>query len=417
MNFYEADLIRVQNQIKMREEKPDPLSLKCNKIRLETQLRARTTQIEAWRQGKPFTDITPMGSAFFRAMGFIPTGQAGAAQRALEPQKLIEKGRAMGLPADDACEITYFGATMEESGDLPREAIGLCSSASCTGMALQRIFMAHRGKAFSYCFDVPFEANDASLEYLVDQFREFIEWSEKKFPGVIKFDEDRLIELQAKEETSIKYYHEMFEMLKHKPSPLAGSDIFYGGDEGLGDVAYARALRDEMAERIEKGVAAVPGEKLRMFWTVQRPYFMDPFKILAKREVAVIFWYSGLGGNKAPLPQPVYYGGRRKLTPLEKEAARGLSNRFGGRGDRWVNDMMWICRELKIDAIINFNELGCMATLGLKRMVEETAEKELGIPTLQLEGKRWDNSYASEATISAKLDEFALMCLSRKGLA
>jgi hypothetical protein len=40
----------------------------------------------------------------------------------------------------------------------------------------------------------------------------------------------------------------------------------------------------------------------------------------------------------------------------------------------------------------------------------------LGIPTLQLEGKMWDTNYASQATITAKLDEFANMCLNQKDL-
>ena len=69
------------------------------------------------------------------------------------------------------------------------------------------------------------------------------------------------------------------------------------------------------------------------------------------------------------------------------------------------------------DAIINYNQLGCCAVLGLNKMIEDAAEKELGIPTLQLPGKKWDSSYANEAAITTKLDEFAQMCLSMKGLA
>ena len=79
--------------------------------------------------------------------------------------------------------------------------------------------------------------------------------------------------------------------------------------------------------------------------------------------------------------------------------------------------MMWICKDLKIDAIVNYNMLGCAATLGLKNLVAERAEKELGIPVLQLEGRQWDDTYASAAALTAKLDDFAQMCLIRKGLA
>ncbi len=48
--------------------------------------------------------------------------------------------------------------------------------------------------------------------------------------------------------------------------------------------------------------------------------------------------------------------------------------------------------------------------------MEDKAEKELGIPTLQLEGKQWDTNYANEATLTAHLEEFAQMCLDQKNL-
>ncbi len=416
MNFYEADIIKTQKRIKKIEENPDPRRLKSTKLRYEARLKSRKAQVEAWRQGKPFIDVGFLGVRLFRSMGFMSVTQSAATQTADEPLKLLEQARAMGLPVENSCDMTYGASSMFESGDLPAKAIALCGHHACTPMELQLIFMSYKGKTSTYHFDIPFEDNEASLEYLVKQFHEFIELAEKEFPGVIKYDENRLIELQAREEAAISYNYEIFEMLKHKPSPIAGYDVFYGGDLDFRDLEYVRARRDELAERVEKGFAAVPGEKLRMLWAVTRPFFMNPFKTLAKRGIAVISWYSGIAPYWAPVPGPVYYGGR-KLTPLEKEAARGLANLWQGSGARWVNSMIWICRELKIDAIVNYNMLGCTATLSLKRLVEEQAEKELGIPTLQLEGKQWDFNYANEATINAKLDEFAQMCLARKGLA
>ena len=101
---------------------------------------------------------------------------------------------------------------------------------------------------------------------------------------------------------------------------------------------------------------------------------------------------------------------------MEKVAAHCLLDQWGHTGSRWVDDMIWLCRDLQLDGIINYCMLGCTATLGLKKLVEDAAERELSIPTLQLEGKQWDSMYASEAVISAKLDDFAEMCLTRKGL-
>ena len=115
----------------------------------------------------------------------------------------------------------------------------------------------------------------------------------------------------------------------------------------------------------------------------------------------------------APLPGRNFYG-NRKLTPLEKVAHNALLDQWGHTGRKWVEDIIWVCRDLQLDAIVNYCMLGCTATLGLKKLVEDSAERELGIPTLQLEGKQWDTSYANEAAITARLDEFAQMCLSQK---
>ncbi|MFC1987899.1 2-hydroxyacyl-CoA dehydratase [Chloroflexota bacterium] len=413
MNYYEADIIRTKQRIKKIRENPDPARLKSNTTNYEHRLNSRRKDLEHWRQGKPFADYHGMGECLLDSMGFRHSRIGGLSHSMMEPQKYLEEARAMGLPVENACDSAYIGTGMIKCGDLPEEAIGICTPHGCTPKMLQRTFISHHlyeGKVFSYCFDLPFEQNEASIEYLVNQYREFIDLVEKKFPG-IKYDEDKLIECQA-EEKAESYNFEVFQMLKHKPSPIAGYDCW----QGWGGAGYSRAQRDEIAERIEKGIAAVPGEKLRILWAVTRPLFFDPFKVLTKRKAAVIFRYTGNATDLAPVPQPVYYGGR-KLTPLEIEAADVLTRQYGVNGAKWVSDMMWVCKELEIDAIIYYNQRGCTPTLGLRRMVEETAEKELGIPTLQLEGKKWDSSYADEATITAQLDEFAQMCLSRKGLA
>ena len=72
---------------------------------------------------------------------------------------------------------------------------------------------------------------------------------------------------------------------------------------------------------------------------------------------------------------------------------------------------------IRIDGLVYLEEQGCGAILGLKRVIQERAEKELGIPTVTIEASSTDSSYVDEATITAKLDEFAQTLLSQKGLA
>jgi benzoyl-CoA reductase/2-hydroxyglutaryl-CoA dehydratase subunit BcrC/BadD/HgdB len=417
MNYYETEVIKLQKRIKRIEENPDQTKLQSNKLRYELQLEQSMEQLEAWKSGKPFSD----GGGFTagtlaRAMGFAFAGSSGAVFGINEANKYIDIARTRGLPTDNTCDMTSIPFAIAECGEVPVEDMFICDQHACTPMMLAGIFLSHSQKPSSYFIDMGFEENERNLKYVTDQLGEFIEYCESHFPG-IKYNEDKLIELQEMEEKIRGYYYDIYEFRKNKPSPIAGKDAFQlSAGVGISKkaVEYYGIRRDEVAERAAKGIAAVPGEKLRVIWTVTRPFFMDPFEVLAKKKTAVLLHYSGPVAAVVPIPQNRYWG-ERQLKPLEKVAAHAISSLWAGTGDRWVSNMMWICKDLKIDGIINYCMLGCSATLGLKRMVEEAAQKELGIPVLQLEGSQWNKDYAGEETITNQLNEFVDMCLNMKG--
>ncbi|MFC1534959.1 2-hydroxyacyl-CoA dehydratase [Thermodesulfobacteriota bacterium] len=419
MNHYEARILKLRQRIKKIEENPDPTKLASNKIRYEIQLEDTQQQLDAWREGRPFSDGGGgfMAGPLARAMGFAPMGNVGVAIGATEPQKYLELARERGLPVDNACDMTSIPFAMQEGGAVPMEDVAICDPHSCTVMCLAAIFLSHTHTKdrFTYYLDVAPEENEENLKHVTDQLGEFIDFAEKKFPGKIKYNEDRLIEMQSYEEAAREPIYEMYEMRRRVPSPIAGKDAFGGGfgastAKGL---EYIRARRDEMAERIDKGIVGLPGEKLRMLWTVTRPFFMDPFEVLAKRKAAVVFYYSGPTWRSIPMKRTPYWGDR-ELSPLEKVAASAISSRYRTPATTWISEIIKVCGDFQIDAIINYNMVGCTATLGFKKLLEDSVENELGIPTLQLEGKQWDSSFANEAVITSQLDEFAQMCLSKK---
>lgn len=414
MNFYEEYLAKLQRRAKKLEENPDPGRLQSNKLRYEILIESTKEQLEAWQKGKPFSDGGGFtAGALVRAMGFTPSGSVSTGLQTQQPQKYLEYANAKGLPVESSCDMTMIPFAMMECGDVPMEDLAICDQHACTPMMLRGIHVAHTSKTSTYFMDIPFEQNEASIKHITAQLGEFIEFAEKNFAG-IKYDESKLIELQAYQDEGRKYTDEIYYMLRNKPCPIGGLDAFSGSEAmSKKGVEYLRMRRDEVAERVQRKIGAVDGEKLRMIWAVTRPFFMNPFRVLEKWKVVVPMHYSGPVAMWAPLPARNFWGSR-ELSPLEKVAANVLLDQWGHRGDRWVNDMMWVCKDLQIDAIINYCMLGCTATLGLHKIVEDRAEKELGIPTLQLEGKQWDTNYANEATLTAKLEEFAQMCLDQK---
>jgi len=418
----------MRKRVKKLEERlannPDPTRLKSNKLLYELEIEKFEAQLEAYKQGKLFGFITGL---LGQAMGITPADY-GLYVPQESAMNWFNEVRSKGQ-VGDACDMSIIIWARQDHIETPFDRFAYITSNPCTVQYLASLQYMYRYKEnvnkdlFTYYMDVGIEENDANLEHVVDQLHEMIELLEKRFPGY-KYDEDKLKELQAYEEKALVYYKEIYEMQRHKPAPLGGRDAFWQfGQPGVTGiwpnparaVEYAKARRDEIAERIEKGIFAVPNERARVVWTVTRPFFMDNFKPLEKWGIVVPLFYEGLTNVRVPLPNKNYYGSR-KLTPLEKEAAAPLRELWYGKGDKWVDPLVWICRDLQIDGVINYCQRGATCTLGLKKTVEDRLEKELGIPTLQLEGTEWDNNYRNEAEITAELDDFAQLLLSRKGL-
>uniref|UniRef100_A0A7C2K4B1 2-hydroxyacyl-CoA dehydratase n=1 Tax=candidate division WOR-3 bacterium TaxID=2052148 RepID=A0A7C2K4B1_UNCW3 len=418
-NFYENYILKLQKRLERLKESPDPRRLKANKLRYELEIEEAKEILRAWKEGKPFSNGGDLTAGILtKAMGFTPAGSVGAAFQTLTPQKYLDHAAARGLPVEKSCDMTMMPFAMMECGDLPFEDIAICDNHACTPMMLRGIYMAYKGEVHTYFIDIPFEQNDDAITYVADQLREFIEYAERKFKDKgIKYDEEKLVELLEINDKIQKANEEVYEMLKNKPCPIGGYDVFLIGgiiSPSKKALEYVQARTEEIKERVDKGIGAIPDEKIRIMWTTTRPFFMDPFSPLSKWGANVCFYYAGPVGTWAPFPGRIFW--KRELSPIEKVAALALSDQWGHSGTRWVEPMIWICRDLEIDAIINYNMVGCVATLGLRKIIEERAEKELGIPTLQLEGKQWDKRYADEKIISEKLETFAQLCLIQKGI-
>jgi benzoyl-CoA reductase/2-hydroxyglutaryl-CoA dehydratase subunit BcrC/BadD/HgdB len=431
MNLFEIELERMQKRVaKLKdslEKDPNSKKLQSNLLLYEMDIATRKSQIKALQEGKPFfapPGITPL-LAF--AMGFHPIAGIIPIPNITpeDTKKYFDDARGKG-GGGDACDMSIMVFSQRDFVEAPDQTIDILHQTPCTVQYLAGLGRTYTGFAHStekcnyYYMDIGFEENEANLVHVTEQLREFIELAEKTVPGV-KYDEAKLIELQAHDEAARKYNRETYEMLRNIPSPVGGKDAFWLTvpfvpgmyPDPVKAVEAARVRRDEVAERAEKGIPAVPGEKARLLWTTTRPFFMDVFQVLEKWKIVVPFFYSGPANYGAPIPRPKLREDR-ELTPLEKEAATYFTQLWCGRGDKWVDAMMWFAKDLKVDGIVNYCQRGATCVLGLKKLIEDRAEKELGIPVLQLEGAQFDDSYQDEAQITAKLDEFAQIVLDRK---
>ena len=422
MNFYEAEIIKCERRIKKIEENPDPVKFRSNKILYEIERDLNIARLRDWREGKPFIEgLTP---PLIRAMGFEPLDLDICADRSTVDRSRFDTIRALGLP-DYACDRTVVCIDMCLKKELPPPNLIVSHNCACDPIKLAYNTVGRLFNAPVACLDFGLEANNDTLRYVTDQMGEIIEFAQKKVPRV-KYDESKLIELQTYDRAAYGYLNDIYQLRKRVPCPIAGRDAFrlplppsYYPDQAKA-LEYFRIWRDEMQERADKGIGAVNEEKLRVLWAVSGPFYTDPFSFLEKRGVSIPWFQFDMAMRWSGVKYPLYgdkteYG--RKLAPLEEEARMMNSLSWGGLAQRWVDDTLFVCRDLKIDAIINFKQVGCTATVGLAKILEDCAERELGIPTLHFEGRQLDPSYFDPVQVNTQLNVFVDSCLRRKGLA
>lgn len=416
-------IAKLQRRIEKMKNNPDPNRPMSNLYRYEITLSEAQKRKQAWEEERPFCDG---GSPFMiailtNAMGFANTAFLESTFNTRNSVEYIRLAGKNGLPVDSACDMSILPLSMNELGMIPPEDCTLCDNHACTPMLLRTYYAAYKSQKQCFTFDIPLDLTYESIVYVTEQLKEFIEYCEHNFQG-IHYDEERLARDLDLQEEYEKISCATYELLKAKPCPMSGLDILsFMAGAGLGGdvekrVHLAKMRYEEIKERVDKGIGPVQNEKLRFMWTITRPFFMDPFKVLHEKGISVPMYFAcGPLAHAIPLPN-VHFWGDRTLTTLERVAARAMLDRYGHYGKTWVDDIIWVCKDLQLDGIVNYAMVGCTATLGLKKMISDRVEEELGIPVLHLDAREWDSEYASEEEITAQLNDFADMCLARKGL-
>lgn len=421
MTWIETEIQRNQKRIDKIMANPESTKLKANKILYELERDLRIAQLDAWRNGKPPLINSDHLPPLVYALGGIGLDSMGAADRTMLATEYFDVLRSNNFP-DDACDRTVVIIALCVSGNFPPPSFVIATSFACPMECVSPKAIGEYFNVPIFHIDTTLEAGSDALTYVTDQLGELIEFAEAKVPGV-KYSEERLIYALEMDKFAHECAKEIHQLRKRVPCPLAGQDAFrlpripsMYPDPGKA-AEYWRVFADEMKERAAKNYGVLEDEKLRFLWAVTGPFYFNPFELLAKRGVAVPALQFGVmsrwfGAEFGFVGDETEYG--RKLTPLE-ELARFLNgNTWAGIGDRWINGTLNMAHELKCDGIVYFLQLGCSASGGVQRIIAERAEKELGIPTLLLQGRQLDPFYKSQQESEAELNAFIDLCLSKK---
>lgn len=419
-NFFEAEVVKYERRVRKIRENPDPTKLKSNRLLYELELAQRKKWLQDWQDGKPFA-YTMGGEDLLEVMGINCLCLSLIADRAgAYAPEYLRAARAAGFP-ENVCDRFQVAMGMISSGAVPRPSFVTGASGSCNIEMEMMVAAANLFNAPAYFIDRYIEPDEEPFPYLVDQFREMVQMVEKKVPGARKLDEKKVLENQDKMREAQKCTKVLYEAAQKVPCPVRGQDMFRITDPSYatmdGGLEYFHMVKEELEERLRKGIPALPNEKARAMWCVTGPFYDDALGILEKRGVAVpVFqWdmiprFYGLGTGVIGDDQE--FG--KRLSPLEEYVRYFRMNCWSGPAEKWVQETIQRCREFKIDMLVYFQLSGCPTNLLSAKIVADRVEQELGLPILLIEGYMLDSEKYNRPEFEARLDEFVSMALARK---
>lgn len=225
----------------------------------------------------------------------------------------------------------------------------------------------------------------------------------------VKYNPDRLNECLDWSYKTNDIRQEILELRKAVPSPMGCADGFgtmYPGMYCSGTrkaYEFYRKLRDELTEKVKNGIGQIENEKFRLLWYgLPSWYNMGIFNYFEK--YGGVFVYE-------PAYNPLPWPPRRPEDPIKELAIRTL---MGGTSIGSVlASLRHDCREYKISGVVVSYLITCrpiyLPTLEIKNVLE----KEMGIPTVFIEGDLVDERLFSEGQAFTRLDAFAEQLLRK----
>ncbi len=308
----------------------------------------------------------------------------------------------------DSCTYhrAIIGAAMD--GLIPEPSVLIGASVPCNGgvKALKRL-----GEIFNkqvFILNIPIEVTEDSVEYLIEQYKQMIEYIENETGR--KIDYNKLKQTIRYNNEARKYVLEIEDYCKNVPSPANSNDLknfimfilLQGTEEG---VEVAKTYRDEFKHRIDNGIYSLEEERHRLLWIQNRIQFKtDLIEVLEKEYGANVvieefnhIWWKPMDEND----------------PLRSLAQRTITQPIIGPVERRLKVIAQLAKDYKIDGAINPAHLGCRQTAGARVLFKDTLQK-VGVPLIHLDVDCVDERNYSRGQTLTRLEAFMEMLVHGK---
>ncbi len=401
---------------KNKDLEPDKRKIKCVKrmkeIMTEYYIEAKT----AGQTGKKVAWITSGGPVEpLIAMDVIPVypenhgAMIGAAKMGVD---LCEKAETMGYSrdlcsyarADIACAPIDGGPI----GGLPRPDMLVCCNNICGTVLKWYEVQARYYDVPLFILDTPFchtEFSDDAKKYVREQIGEYVKFLETVCGK--KADGDRMAEVGRLAIEGQRLWQAVLDTTTHRPSPMSAFDAFFHlalivtlrGTQITID--YYTALLQEMQERIEAGIGAVPDEKYRLLWDNLPVWYRTRWlseKFAAQGACLVADTYTSAWCSSLK-----YLREDNFLDSMAEGYARIYLNISV---DEMAENVLQMIDKYEVDGLVMHSNRSCKPYSLGQYDIQKIIQKKRSIPTLLIEADMVDERSFSESQIETRIDAF-----------
>jgi benzoyl-CoA reductase/2-hydroxyglutaryl-CoA dehydratase subunit BcrC/BadD/HgdB len=249
---------------------------------LQRLMRAHYLEAQYLRLGRPVAWVTSGAPVeILRAMGIVavyPENYGALCGARREAVALCQQAEAAGY-SPDLCSYarTSLGAMLDHGqapmGGLARPGLLIACNNICGTVIKWYEAVARHYDVPLFVLDTPFVHNEIqphALDYVEQQLRELIRFVETTTHRQLRWD--RLEEVARLSNDTVRLWGDIRALCRARPSPLNVPDLFVNmapivvlrGTKSA--VRFYQHLRDEVAQRVQQGVGAVPEERYRLLW-------------------------------------------------------------------------------------------------------------------------------------------------------
>lgn len=334
-------------------------------------------------------------------------GALAAARKVCE--KLSQAAEARGYFYDlcgyARCGIGDAYATEHPVGRIERPDVLFCCNTQCGSLPKWFEVASRYYNAPYFLLDAPLiedEPDNSIRDYFIEQLEEMIHYLQK-LTGK-PFSYDRLIEVLALSNEACRLWNEILDSAALKPAPFGFFDACFhmapivtwrGTKEA---VLYYRALKEEIEERIEKKIYAIPEERYKIYW--------DHIPVWPR-----LRWFSDLFASHGALVVASQYTHSWAHSfdlsrPLES-LAENYTEQFVNRGFYYrIKLKIDFMKKYDVDGFVFFSNRSCKpSSFGLydKRKI---ITQQTGLPGIVFEADMSDQRFFAEEQIRAQMETF-----------